>query len=345
MKQSVISGLHQNILNLSKSRKKGNRVGRLKFISHYDSIDLKQFGVTYRINGNRIRVQGIKQTFRVRGLEQLNGCEMANAKFIQKAGDFYFHVTAYRNKPVDRKMENTVVAKKRDIGIDFGISHQMTIADGREGIFIDYQIGFPKRLKKLYRGLSRKKKHSSCWYRQLVLIQKEFGYLTNCKDDVKNKLCNILDSNFRHVCYQNDNFRGWQRIWGRRMMATGIGGITARLKKSATSVQVDRFFPSTKKCSRCRNKQDMALDERIYLCKSCSHEVPRDKNSADNILFEGLDKIGVEYTEYTPSEIEPLHSFLVKLNAIPRVNASLVVDVGSHDDLSHGNSLFQKSTP
>lgn len=349
LKQSVIQGVKQNVFNLSKSKKKGNKVGALNFISHYDSINLKQYGVTYTINKNSIKVQGIKQKFRVRGVGQLEGYEIANAKFIQRSGDYYFHVTCYMDeekfelikseKERLRNDKNNVVKderKKTDIGIDFGLSHQATISNGKEGLFIDYQVDFPERLKKLYRELSRKKLHSANWYKQLTKIRKEFDYLTNSKEDVKNKLCNIFKTEFENVFYQNDNFRGWQRIWGRKMLSIGLGGITARLKKSATSHQVDRFFPSTKKCSRCHNIQNMSLKERIYDCNGCGYIAPRDYNSADNILFEGLKKIGMEYAESTPVEMKPLLSVLDKLKAIPRVKASFVREAGSSMSLDIG---------
>ncbi len=97
IKQSVIKQVQQDIVNLSKKKKKGQKVGALKFVSHVESVNLKQHGVTYTIAGNSIKVQGIKQKFRVRGAEQLRGWEIANAKFIQKGEDYFFQVTCYRD--------------------------------------------------------------------------------------------------------------------------------------------------------------------------------------------------------------------------------------------------------
>lgn len=332
MKQSVISNVQQDIKNLSKSKKAGNKVGRLKFVSCCNSIDLKQHGITYTISGSSVKMQGIKQKFRVRGIDQLKGWEIANAKFIQKSGDFYFHVTCFRDFPEKVKF----IEKKDNIGIDYGLSHQATISNGVEGLFIDYKVEFPKRLRKLFQKLSKAEKHSSNWYKVLTKIRAEYEYLTNCKNDIKNKLCYTLKTNFGEIFYQDDCFKGWQRIWGRKMLSIGIGGITARLKNHATAHKVDRFFPSTQNCSRCPNKQKMALDERIFKCNCCGHTAPRDGNSADNILFEGQENlikenklIGVEYAKYKPSEMKPLLLVMEKLNTIPRLKASFINDVGS----------------
>ncbi len=59
IKQSVLDGIKQNVYSLSKAKAAGLEVGRLKFISRYTSIELKQHGKTYSIKGNRIKIQGI----------------------------------------------------------------------------------------------------------------------------------------------------------------------------------------------------------------------------------------------------------------------------------------------
>ena len=50
--------------------------------------------------------------------------------------------------------------------------------------------------------------------------------------------------------------------------------------------QVDRYFPSTKMCSRCKSKQDMTLEDRTYECPVCGLVIDRDLNAASNIREE-----------------------------------------------------------
>lgn len=61
MSQDVLKEICSNIKSLSTNKKKGEKVGELKFISEYKSINLKQYGNSYSIvNKNRIKIQGIK---------------------------------------------------------------------------------------------------------------------------------------------------------------------------------------------------------------------------------------------------------------------------------------------
>ncbi|WP_293066750.1 zinc ribbon domain-containing protein [Okeania sp. SIO2B3] len=48
-------------------------------------------------------------------------------------------------------------------------------------------------------------------------------------------------------------------------------------------VVVDRFFPSSKTCSRCGHVQDMPLHLRTYDCKKCGISIDRDLNASINL--------------------------------------------------------------
>ncbi len=48
-------------------------------------------------------------------------------------------------------------------------------------------------------------------------------------------------------------------------------------------IKVDRFFPSSKMCSKCGNiKKDLKLSDRIYVCE-CGLTIDRDKNASINL--------------------------------------------------------------
>lgn len=338
MKQELLDRIKDDVIRLSDKKKKGHKVGKLRFKSDIRSVPLKQYGNTYKILDNKyITIQGVKQKIRVRGLNQIldhlnhnnENIEVANADFINKHGDFYLRIVIYQDRK-EVKKENKI-KKLKSIGIDFGIAEQLTLSNG---IRIEYSIHISSKLRKLYKKLSRQESHSHNWEKTRIKIQKEFDKLTNIKDDIKNKIVHRLCDQYEIVCYQDDNIKSWQRTWGKRILETSIGRIKSDIdKKIQTPVKVDRFFPSTKKCSECGHEREIDLDERIYECfnPKCLIKKDRDWNSSINIEDEGLRNIRVDTgrIDFKHVEIESSTLDMEYYNGIPYVKASSVMEAGS----------------
>jgi putative transposase len=57
-------------------------------------------------------------------------------------------------------------------------------------------------------------------------------------------------------------------------------------------IKADRFYPSTKRCHRCGHvKDEMPLNERVYLCEVCGLVCDRDRNAALNLLPKALREV------------------------------------------------------
>ena len=53
-------------------------------------------------------------------------------------------------------------------------------------------------------------------------------------------------------------------------------------------IQIDRFYPSSQKCSKCQYQYtDLTLEMRNWICPKCKTKHHRDINAAKNILNEG----------------------------------------------------------
>jgi len=321
MKQEIIGRAKDNIVGLSRLKKKGRRVGSLKFTGRVHSIPLNQYGVTYRINNNRIHIQKIKQPLRVRGLKQIpKTAEYANATLIQRNGDYYVHVTTYQPKKAE-------TFKQKSVGTDGGIRKQLVLSNGIE---IEESVPVTEKVRRLHRELSRKAKGKNRAKAQEKLNQ-AYEELTRQRRDIRNKISGKLTETFEIVCVQDDNVSGWQRLWGRKVLATGVGGLMSALNKAHTPVQVDRFYPSTKTCSRCGHMQNVDLDEKTFRCEACGLVIDRNLNAAINNEREGLKSIGVPVVcrEFTPVDTKTSAELVRYFNSIPRVRASLVAEAGS----------------
>ena len=295
MKQSLLERQKQNVYNLSASKKKGNKVGALKFKSHVDSIPLKQYGKTYKIADDKhITIQGISGHIKVHGLEQIpKDAEYANAGLIRRQGDFYVHITCFVPK-VARKLTG------KSTGIDAGIKDNITLSNSTK---FSVKIPETKRLKKLMRKFRNKVKFSKNWKKLKVKVRKEYDRITNRKKDCKNKIVSAITKEYDIVCIQDENIKAWHHGWfGKEVQQSILGGIMSDLKrKSHTLSIVDRFFPSTQLCPRCGTLNKIPLSERTYCC-DCGYEADRDTHSAINIEIEGLKQLGMEYTKPMPVE-------------------------------------------
>ena len=324
MRQGIISRTQDNISGLAEKKKKGYKIGKLKYKSECQSIPLKQYGGTYEILDEKyIRIEKIKQKLKVIGLKQIpKGTDIANGTLIHKNGDYYLSITTYQKKTEQ-------VPALESVGIDFGLSRQLMLS--RTGIAIQYSIPVTPELRRIARKLSKQIPHSKNWNKTRIKFDKEYEKATNIKQDIKNKIVSILKDKYGTVCVQDESIKAWQRIWGKKILTTSIGGIISTLKKKVhTLIEVPKNFPSTKTCSKCGNIQEVALDERVYICKKCSNVMDRDHNSADTIEDEGLKSVGAVRIELTPVEIETnTLMFLRYFNSIPYVKASSVKEAGS----------------
>ncbi|MFA5999868.1 MAG: transposase, partial [Candidatus Paceibacterota bacterium] len=95
LRQNVHRSFIQNILNLSK-KKKHNIVGKLKFKSKYNSLELDN--QCFEIKCNLIRLAGVKKYFKVFGLNQIKHYETTSAKLIKRPSGYYLKIICYKEK-------------------------------------------------------------------------------------------------------------------------------------------------------------------------------------------------------------------------------------------------------
>ena len=301
MIQAIIDRTKQSIVNLSKSKKKGNSIGRLKFKSQISSIPLKQFNNTFKIiSKNYIKLQGFKKYFKVKGLDQLPKiCDIANATLIKMNKEYYLKVTCFL--PKEEKIKTG-----KSVGLDFGIKDSVIDSNGNKYLF---QFSESKQLKKVSRKLHKAKLGSNNRYKVKNKLSKEYEKITNKKKDCKNKFVSKLVKENDVICIQDEMIHNWHkskmRGFGRRIQFGISGGIISDLKKKSETVLVPRNFPSTQLCPNCGSLNKIGLDKRIYFC-SCGYFEDRDIHSAKNILNQGLKQIGRESINTMPSEKNPL---------------------------------------
>lgn len=285
MKQSVIDSAKTNVYNLSKAKKKGLEVGRLRFKIECNEINLKQFGYTYAIKGkNKIRVQNIGILV-VNGLEQisLDEVEFANAKLIKKPSGFYINITVYTKKQPQSDVEKEI------LGLDMGIKDQLTFSNG---VKVNFYLEESEQLNGLMRKLSRQVKGSNQYKQTLNRIRRIYERHNNKKNDIVNRLNHVLKANYI-VCFQDELLSQWKQkkskhkfSFGRKVQHGILGRVKDKLKKNNANFMLDSSVPTTQTCPVCGCLTKHSLDKRKYHCNHCGFEHPnRDIHSANMMVL------------------------------------------------------------
>jgi putative transposase len=300
MKQSIRTRLWGSLASLAALKKKGFKVGKLKFKRRVNSIPLVQYNKTFFIKGNKVRIQGLKKWLLVNGLDQLPPeADIACATLVHKGKDYYINFTTFQDK------EQKVITEA-SIGIDFGCETQMTFSNG---VKVKWQVPPTKRLRRLDKKIAhnknkpRSKKKSQDYAKR----QKEYERLTNRKSDIRHKIVSAVKNNFRYVCFQDESIHAWHAgNHGKKIQFSGIGGIISDLKhKSHTPLEVEKFFPSTQLCPKCGTRKKLSLSERTYEC-DCGFGMDRDVKSAICAIcieIEGLKRVPMDHRDFKEQEI------------------------------------------
>ena len=323
MKQDVVDSVKQDVSNLSKAKKKGLKVGRIRYKKECNEINLKQFGKTYKIKShNKISVQNIGVLV-VNGLEQidLDEVEFANAKLIKKPSGFYIHLTVYTKKQPQPATEKEV------IGLDMGIKDQLTFSNG---VKVNFYLEESEQLKGLTRKLNRQTKGSNQYKQTLNRIKRIYEHLNNKKNDVVNKLNSVLKQNYL-ICFQNELLNSWKRKkskrkfnFGRKVQHGILGRVKGKLKKNTSNIMLESSVPTTQTCPECGCLTKHSLGKRVYHCSHCGFEcLDRDVHSANMMVL--LSGYGTYRSLNTDAvSIEKMVSLLDNLN-----NLGVVVTTNS----------------
>ena len=189
------------------------------------------------------------------------------------------------------------------IGIDLGIKTLATVSDGAKvpniKTFRRVRV-LNKRLKRLQRKVSRKylinkcNKHNKT--KNIIKLEKRikliYRSLKNIRiNHIRKFVSELVKKQPQYIAIEDLNVKGMMR---NKHLAKDISNcsfytIREHLIRKATERSivvrlVDRFYPSSKTCSKCGGyKKDLKLSQRVYHCNNCQVKIDRDFNASRNI--------------------------------------------------------------
>jgi transposase len=300
--QRLVQGVVNDICNLSKAKKKGLKVGRLKFRAEVNCIPMKT-GMLKVVNSKTITIPGFLK-LKVYGLEQFIGKEheIADSRIVRRASGIYIKVTV-----MFPKTSEALCLKEHSVGLDFGIKDNITDSDGNKYNFITPES---EQLKFLQRQLKKKQKGSKRYWNLRRQIQREYESISNKRNDDANQFVAKLRKENDMIYFQDECLSQWRRFskgFGRKVQWSSMGRIKAqlvRLQKVNESYMLDKWFASTQLCPMCGKKNKHTLKERTYTC-DCGYSEDRDVHAARNMLKFGRLKQKTLWLEQPSAEVSP----------------------------------------
>lgn len=312
--QYEVHRLFSNLRSLLQLKKKGRKVGRLRFKGRewfktftYNQSGFKVIKTDKRLD--RLHLSKIGD-IPIRVHRKVEGSIKQITIKMYQSGKWYACIQVESNEQLKQGIERKSIQKV--VGLDVGIKHFVTDSDGKCIENSHYLRGNLKILNRRQRKLSRNKKKSGNRNKQRIKVARLYEKITNQRDDFLHKLSRYYVDNYNLIVIENLNIKGMVR--------------NHHLAQSISDVAWGRFARMLEYKAGSVNAQVLKVNPKgtsqIYKYGE-KGEIDRDYNASLNILERGMKMVGQGLSEFTPVEIEPLR----KLKSI---SASSIVESGSH---------------
>ena len=179
-----------------------------------------------------------------------------------------------------------------EVGVDVGLKYFAVTSDGEYFAPPRHLLNAEKRLRRLQRTLSRRKKGSAGRERMRHQVARLHEKVANQRRDFHHKLSSYLVGEYGAVYLEDLNVKGMVR---NRRLAKHISdaGWSEFMRQLAYKGEwygcwvekINRFAPSSKTCSCCGYVNGgLTLKDRDWVCPECGAHLERDLNAATNIL-------------------------------------------------------------
>ena len=225
-----------------------------------------------------------------------------------KSGKYYLSILIETNN------NKTLPITKNIIGIDLGVKDFVITSEGETFDNIKIKRNNHKKISKLHRELSRKKKGSNNRNKCRIKLARYYEKLNNIKENylhlVSNKLLNENQVIVMEDLSVNNMVKNHKLAKSLQELSLFRFKEILRYKSKwycRDLVEIDKWFPSSKLCNKCNYKNnELTLKDRTWICPDCGESHDRDINAAINIRNEGIkmlnNKIGLSSPELTLQE-------------------------------------------
>ena len=260
----------------------------------------KQSYTTNLVNGN-IRIEGKKIRLPKVGMVRIRihreipeGWVLKNVTVSKEPSGKYYASLLYEIPESESQAEGAQ-REKRFLGIDYAMDGLAVMSDGTRAEHPKYFRQAEEKLAREQRKLSHCEKGSRNYAKQKRKVAVIHEKVRNQRKDFLHKMSRRLADGYDVIGVEDIDMRAMSQTlhFGKSVSDNGFGMLRTMLaykleERGKELVKVDRFYPSSKRCSRCgRIKENLTLSDRIYRCK-CGNVMDRDVNAAINIRLETM---------------------------------------------------------
>jgi putative transposase len=184
---------------------------------------------------------------------------------------------------------------KNTVGIDLGLTDLVITSNGFKSGNPRHTKRYANELAKAQRVLSKKKKSSSNFNKARKKIARIQAKITDCRRDFTHKLTTQLINKNQVISCESLSVKNMikNRKLAKAISDANWGEFVRQLIYKAewygrTVVQIDKWYPSSKRCNCCGHVVDsLPLHIRHWSCPACESKLDRDINAAINIKGAG----------------------------------------------------------
>lgn len=223
--------------------------------------------------------------------KQLNESIIKSATLTKtKSGKYYLSILIETNINKSLPITNNI------IGIDLGIKDFVITSEGETFDNIKIKRNNHKKISKLHKQLSRKKKGSNNRNKCRIKLARYYEKLNNIKENYLHSVSNKLLNENQVIVMEDLSVSNMVKNHklARSLQELSLFRFKEILKYKSNwygrdLVEIDRWFPSSKLCNKCNYKNtELTLKDRTWICPECGGSHDRDINAAINIKNEGI---------------------------------------------------------
>lgn len=254
-----------------------------------------------RVIGNKVKLPKIPPV-KVRGMREIpSNFTLKQARvFEDKSGRFYIYLifsypsdSEATTNSIDpnENIDTSNINPTKTVGLDFKIGDVFVSSDNFLPKYSSKYYALLDKLPFVQNNVNRKCKFSKNYWKSVIKLRRFHRNIVNIRHNFLHHISSFLASNYDLCVIENLSIIEIVHKLGRGKNAynTSFNFFVKLLRYKTNVAIIDKWFPSSKKCSCCgKKKKHLKLSQRTYNCQYCGNSIDRDLNAAINIRNEGL---------------------------------------------------------